>query len=520
MAATLVITLLFSAVVPFHMDEVIAYLWIRCYDYPGNFVTPNDDCTGFWSMNVLGTGIILPLRVYFYAGAIPSLFYYPIYFIWKSYLSARWLGVLWILAQSYCIQQLFRIPMKRVFIALILFLPYVFQHIVDTGPVGLQITGVFVILWLTKKWAQTPKLLYPVFIALIVFISIWTKLTYGWMIPGIIVLQALLLFEERDHLKKMDTEYLLNQVYLSVIICTVCTATLLFSTEVNNPTQMPLLDQLFTQSGKSYSFVSMVNDVQTLPALHILFNPLETANRIYEIRPAGALAYFYSFLVYGSLPFILFALWCGKRISSVALLRSSVGYGIFLMTFFFIAKNREVWTMHHTVLALPFFVFAIAALFAGIKWNQRLRLATSCVATLFIALNLYFFLVMISQPVLSEADPSRHTINQILADKRLAQRYLYISIDRGMYFLQAMYGHPDQRNIFREPLKYQWQVDEIKTALYADNRKALFIYDTKVQLTDLDYVREHFDVVRCRAIPENAVWQVLLEADEEGNTCL
>ena len=522
-AATLVITLVFSALVPFHMDEVIAYLWIRCYDYPGNFVIPNDDCTGFWSMNFLGTGIILPLRVYFYAGAIPSLFYYPIYLVWKSYLSARWLGVLWVLLQSFFIQQIFRIPIQRVFIGLVIFLPYVFQHIVDTGPVGLQITGVFAILWLTKKWTQTPKLLYPVSMALIVFVSIWTKLTYGWMIPGILALQGLLLYEERDRLKKMDREHLLNQIYLSIMICTVCTSALLFSTAVKNPMQMPLLDQLFMQSGKSYSWITMLNDVQILPGLRVLLNPLETANRLYSTNPAGALAYFYSFFVYGSLPFILFALWSAKRISKTAIIRSSLGYGIFIITLFIIAKNREVWTMHHTVLALPFFIFAVASLYAGIDWakasNASLRRAAQCIATLFVGLNVYFFLVMISQPIESEADPSRLVINDLLGDEYLAQNYLYITLDRGMYFLQATYGHPDQRNIFREPLKHDWQVKDIKNVLKSDNRKALFIYDTKVQLTDLDYVRKHFTVERCKAISETAVWQVLLEESEEKNLC-
>lgn len=520
------ITLVFTALVPFHQDEFIHYIFIRCAEHPYLQMFVREDCTGFWHLNFLNTGYLLPLRAYWYAGSIPALFYYPLYLVWTSPTSARLLGVLWLMVQAGILSKLFRIRFSFILAGLLLFFPYFFQHIVDTGPVAIQITSIYLLYSLFLAWTKTEKMRYALYTALVLFICVWTKLVYLWFFPGIAVLFLLAVQEKKSKLQRVSLP-LLKQIGVSIAVSTGLLSLLFLSTDPFIEGKFVYLATLL--QGESYSFADIVRNFWSLDAVRLLLNPLETSHRIFHVGPAGLFAYIYDALTFGTLPvaLLVLSLLRKKELSSV-IRTSAVLYGMFLLTFFFALRTKEVWAMHHIVLSFPFLVLGYLVLFREWKTIRNIRVRSVpfssvviLLACVWVVLNALWFSVFYRQPVRSMADVSRNSIHHILNDPYLAKNYIYISLENGLYFYQALYGHKDQSITFKNPLTEEWQIRQIQDLSTQTGRKILFVYDTVDTYSDYDLIHKNFQTVPCRAVSPNWVWQIFLEDDGSSrNICL
>ena len=214
---TVLIVLLFALIVPYNVDEFMIYQPLFCHYYPFSTLNTFAGQCHQYDLNVLGTGLILPLRSYDYVGSFPSLYYYPLFLLWRSPVSARWINALFLLTQAAILSRLFRVRIGTVFLGLCLFFPYFFQHIVDTGPVSFQILTIYLLFLLFRRWAAKPSWLSPLLITLLLFCGIWTKPIYFVLLPGIAALFGIALIEQRRALRRHWRTFVL-QTFLGLAL--------------------------------------------------------------------------------------------------------------------------------------------------------------------------------------------------------------------------------------------------------------------------------------------------------------
>ena len=123
---------IFSAHVPFSMDEFIQYHALSCLYYPSNNLNTFRESCSVHSLAVF-SDCYWPLRSFDYVGSLPGLIYFPLFYLWPSLYSARFLGLLFLMLQAFCLNRIFKVHFLVAFIGLLTFMPYAFQHVVDTG---------------------------------------------------------------------------------------------------------------------------------------------------------------------------------------------------------------------------------------------------------------------------------------------------------------------------------------------------------------------------------------------------
>ena len=553
---TLLIVFLFCAVVPYEMDEFIHYHPLLCHYYPGNLLNTFRGGCSIYDLNVLNTGIILPLRSFYYSGSFPALYYLPLFLLWRSPISARWMGLLFILIQSVLLSKLYKRRLPAVFASLLVFFPYLFQHMVDTGPVAYQITTVYLSAYLFRRWHEKGSNLAAVTAGLILFLGLWTKLTELWLLPGIGVLFVFSFLEHKGNLLDLRpavqwlsglfqlpppglpplqrgsaTEPAVSAPrsrFMAQLVLFLCTfialsGVLLLSTSPSDPAVHPLIKQLNDSEHREIPEID--DEFWSIPIVRAFVNPLEATQRIYQVTAPGSLAYAYDAFIYLGPLMLLFLAMLRRPRRWGRIVRGLILYVAFLLTAAIVLATKQSWAMHHAILSFPFLILCA---FEGLEcfrvekkphWIEGLARKAFVVA--YILLNAAWFLLFPIQHVQIFNDGSKTTVNHLLQNPVLAERYFYVVLDWGMYYYQGLYGADGQSVLYMRELRDKSQIQSLKTLADEHKRKLLFILDSKESSSDLGLIRTSFNLVRCEAIGEQAVWQVILEKDTgPGNPCL
>ena len=553
---TLLIVFLFCAVVPYEMDEFIHYHPLLCHYYPGNLLNTFRGGCSIYDLNVLNTGIILPLRSFYYSGSFPALYYLPLFLLWRSPISARWMGLLFILLQSILLSKLYNRKLPAVFAAMLVFFPYVFQHVVDTGPVAFQITTVYLSMYLFRRWHEHGSARSAVGAGIVLFLGLWTKLTELWLLPGIGLLFAISLLEHKGNLldvrpvmhwismfferpptglpplqrggvavqqERAPRSRFLGQFLLFLCSFLALSSVLFFSTSPNNPDLHPLLKQLNDSERREMPVTNAA--IWSIPVVKAFVNPLEATQRIYQVGAPGTIAYAYDAFIYLFVPVLLGLAMLRRPRRWGRIVRGLLLYGAFLLTSAIVIVTKQSWAMHHAILAFPFLILAAFEMLECYRTEQKPHwiegLLRKAFVGVFILLNFVWFLIFPLQQVQTFNDGSKTTVNHVLQSPVLAERYFYVVLDWGMYYYQGLYGSDRQSVLYMRELQDPAKIAQLKTLADEHKRKLLFILDSKESSSNLDLLRKSFDLVRCEAIGEQAVWQVILEKDKApGNPCL
>jgi hypothetical protein len=161
-----------------------------------------------------------------------------------------------------------------------------------------------------------------------------------------------------------------------------------------------------------------------------------------------------------------------------------------------------------------------AALAQGAR--ERFRKVAATVLAAFVALNSYYFVRLPHQRVPPENDPSLSRLNARLADAELARRYLYVALEWGVYFYQALYGHRDQGVLYVAPLTAE-RARRLEQLAVSTGRKLLFLYHPRLQALEPQAADRYFRVVPCDLLGEGSAddgsWQVLIQEDGAAEVC-
>ena len=517
-ALAVTITVMFSAIIPYDMDEFIHYHPLFCHYYPFNILNSFRGSCHAYDLDFLSTGIILPLRSFDYTGSFTAILYAPLFLMWRSPLSARLLCMFFLGFQSWILGKLFHRKVLPIFLGLLLFFPYFFQHLVDTGPVSYQITTVYLLYLLFQKWHSRLKARYAVTAAVVFFCGMWVKPTELLLLPGI---GALFCFSLWEHwgmcAAPSHRKTFVLQCLLFGLTALLLSGILLLSTNPSNPADQPLLRQIVM--GEHLSVAEVGKQFFSLPTVRSLLNPLEATHRIYEVsRLVQSVQWTYNALLFAPLLLAIMGLALRRRAWRDAL-KSILMYAAFAGTLFVVFRTEKAWAMHHTVLAFPFLIlstlFALDILrTARAEWKTfLLRAAASVAAIGFVAVNLTAFAAFPFQKVRVFNDRSKIAVNTLLHSDILAKRYFYVIADWGMYYYQGLYGSDDQGVLYMRELRQQAQLDSLRELAAKYNRKLLFVLDSHAPSSDLALLTSNLDLRRCTALPEKAVWQVVLEHD-------
>lgn len=524
----LAIVLVFDEFVPYATDEFVGYYLIQCRHYRYNLLV-DPQCRS--SLNVLNSGLFLPLESPLgYVGTFPSLYYYPLFLIWKSPMSARFMGIIFLLIQAIILSKLFHIKMEYLFLGLISFFPYSFQHIVDTGPVTFQITSIYFIYYLLRKWLRTLDIACPIAISIIVFLGIWTKLTYFWLLPGIGMLFLLSLIENKEtSVRKGYLKKLIVQFYISFLFLMSLLSLLFLSSLPNIPDNYPYQYYVFKSDlSARYPLQKLLfnlNAVMNLRLFDNLINPFQATHMIYDAKQPTFLTFIYEVLVYSTVPlsWVLLSM-LSKKNSGKYISKSAFLVLIFIITLIFIISMKSSWAMHHAILAFPFLIlsFLVVASRLSVASNPLHGFFTSQRLIVlwflsFLLFNGYFFASFPSQVADTGNYPSTAMVNRILSNEYLSKNHIYAIVDWGIYYFQGLHGSKFQGVRILDPNDPD-QMRHLKIVSLMYDRKVLFIYNS---LTfNPDSLGKHFSLKPCKLIDENSVWNIMLEEDEDSrNIC-
>ena len=517
----LIIALLFAWLVPYNTDEFIHYHPILCHAYPLNALNTFTGACGALDLRLPLVDWVAPLRSYLYIGSWPAAYYLPFFWLWPSPVSERLMNVLFLLLQALVLSRLFPFRPWHVFLGLLLFFPYAFQHIVDTGPVAFQILSVYALTLVFERWITTKHLAYPLLGAVLVFLSIWTKLIFIALIPGILIIFALALHAARERLTHdKDVTRFVIQLLAGSFVFLLLLGTLLLSTSPADPTSYPILDELMDKGEGQESIASFFTALPNLEVTKALLNPLRATHRVFDVLPvAGSwLIRLYDVLLYLGVPILSAMALFLPRIRS-RVWKPLTLFGAFVITFLLIAWTKMSWAMHHTVLSFPFLVLAWLSLLSMLRTAGWLRSLAAAWVTLFMAINLFWFALFPSQSIRASDDPSKERINTFLHDEEIAGKHFYVITDWGMYFYQGLYGAANQSVLYVSGLKEPEHMEALKKLSQEHGRSLLFIVNAKEPTADLEMLRKTFKLSRCAALPEEAAWQILLSDTSSVRGC-
>lgn len=511
----------FTSVVPPDMDEHLAHHFLACFHYPFNYLnTFRESCTGY-DLSVLNS-LVLPLRANAYVGNVHALLYWPLFAIWSSPVSLRFFAYLLLLIQAAFVARILQSRLSFAVVALLLCFPYAFTHLADTGPVGFQTTSVFAVLYLWQSWGKQPALWKAVLASVLMAAGVWSKLTYFWMLPGIVLLLCHEFWLAHAVIWTPDRRrQTLTHVLAALIVFVALTALYMLGSNPNTQ-DFTMLQQMW--DSPKYSLGQWLNgDWLASGILITLLNPLEAAQRQFSIPASGTFLELFAILTYLSVPLCLFLLRHIKPKSDHQA-RAATAYVGFLLTLFFMISTKRAWMMHHTVLSFPFLIIAGAYTLAALRpkwkptsWRMVIRLLASASAAIFVAGNIALYSLVTTLQFRPSDEPGRMQLNAFLHHPYLASHYLYVVTDWGMYYTQALYGHSSQSVLYIEPFNAAY-VETLRTLAKSQNRRLLFIYLRSSPSSEI--IHGAFEVQPCQRGALSRQWGLLLEPDTDiRNPC-
>jgi|GEM_PF-2775398 len=482
-AGSLLFLLAFCRVVPFDNDEFLQYAnlgyavhplmrilryWIVWGAPDGPHLVFFKDAFGVYDLApFFMPKNFLPLRAYFYVGSFPSLIYAPFFALWRSPVSARLVGLVMMMLQALILKKLFKVNFRGTFLMLAGFMPYAFQHLVDVGQLTFSMTSVYLIAYLARRWAAALKnrsrasVCYPAAIGLLFFIGMWTKLSYFFLIPALLIWTA---YELRDAPVRSFSFFM--QAALLVAVSAFPTVVLLTGRNFVGDVYYRWIYQ-----GPPIALLDAKAWVERIRAFApYVLNPLSTAHVPFENSPLVTRLWSVEGLLLVALIVFFFTLGMRTLAKKSALTPFVVGLLCAALTATLTMASTRSWGMHHLVYSYAFVIMAGLHLFGQLD-DVKIK---TIFLTGFFAVNAVLYAQLPFLRARTYTEPTRWEMMRWL-DQNYAKDYAFVFTDWGLFHMQLLYGKTDQIVVSDEHLRDRGQFVLLKDFIARSGRKLMTI---------------------------------------------
>ena len=365
---SIIFLFIFSSYVPFDTFEFLIYHTLASNYYHLNKLNTFWEGANAYYLAPL-PNLYLPLRSFDYIGIVHDIIYYPLFKLWPSPYSARFLGLLMLIIQAYFIYKIFKIDILISFIFLFSCMPYVFQHLVDTGPVTFQLTSIFCICYFAHRWlvhiknGYSHSWRYPLVIGLILFLGFWAKVAYLFLLPAIIILIFYYIIHSEISLKNQPISKILIRDLLILFGVAAILSFILFFAQQPDGTRYY---NVFI-NGRVINFFKFNAWIEKVKEFASFFlNPLSSARRVFLIKNNITLKGI-------SLCSVMIVLIC-SGIWQLRLKKEKISFiilniALFFLTLFLMSFCTRAGGMHHIVLSFPFLILALFYIYSKLRNN-------------------------------------------------------------------------------------------------------------------------------------------------------
>ncbi len=461
---------------PPNMDETIQYHSLACVSHPlSEYHSFREPCDGSYDLNVLGQW--LPMRSYHYVGASSGLIYYPVFKLFPSYLSARLVGLFFLVLVAVGVSRLVDAPPMLALGIVGINLPMMYQMISDTGPVGYQLVAMvwvpIAVRGLAKAKSAWRFAFLSIVVGLFLFIAIEQKAFFFVVVPSMlltgITLAVLSMIDERQWARKVCT------AGIRLIPAAVLTATLsllLFRAEVTSGGTYWSLLQGHSDRFSVTDLTGQAGHLFYLARLYFL-DLSSFGNRVYAygewVSTALTLCYWGVVL----LVMIHGAVYFRKKMSTpeVALTKKAVvllaasALALALINF-----NRNSAAGHHLIFAFP---FLLAAIVLALNSLNPLRLRNTCIVAMCL-LQILLVASLLQRTPRPESAWERLDMFKLAGQSPFSDS-IVVHLDWGTYYLHALYAPAGQLVMYAEPLNETSELEKILSIGSRLNKKLSFI---------------------------------------------
>jgi hypothetical protein len=418
-------------VVPFDMDEFVAYHALGCAAFPlsRQYHVYREGCQEYGLKPPLLPSF-LPLRSYAYIGSLPVLPFYPFWRALKDPLAARVQGALLFLVALHLLARLLGVGFFRALLAALVFPLFAAAFLVDTGPVGLCLVLLLAALVLIRASLEASRPAQGIGSAAAAgfccFLGVWIKPVFAWGLPGLGVAAAFWAFRSsRTRSLPRTAQALL--AFLAAFLAP--TAWLLLSVTVEGTPYYEVLRLgRFSLEPQAVGTVAtglagyLGNGARVIP--RSLFWPESRLDLLPAVLGAGLLAR---------------GLVSQRRGEVVSWL------GAALLTFGVTVLSGRALAAHHLVFTLAFLVLALAsALGAPGEARGWARGAASLVA-LFLASLLWRLPGVSVDP---RSNFAKDRLLSFVRESGLDRRVVQLHASWGTYYIAHLFGDPSQAVLF------------------------------------------------------------------------
>jgi hypothetical protein len=447
--------------VPYNMDEFVHYHALGCATAQLSRHLPliRDGC-GHYDLSLPFTSTPLPLRSYAYIGSLPSVTFYPFWWVLRDPVAARLQGAVFFLLWLCLATRLLRVRPAALATASLVFPVFLATFLVDEGPVGLSALLFAGALLATRRSLDTTQRRgaagWAVLAGALLFLGLWVKLVFAWWLPAF---AAFALEEVRRRSPSTGEGVRRHAGAILAGLLALLLPTLLLLASVD-------------RDGRPYAVAFRGSGVSTEPdaveAVAIGLGRYVADASLVAPRnlalpswPVDVLPAVLSATILG------LGLWrgAGRR-------REMAGWAaLCVLTFGLVASSRHSRWPHHFAFPLLLLVLALATALDGLRPRARLAVATLAV--------LFWATLAARLPEGSSPADSSTEKDQLLALVRaegLDRESLQLHTSWGTYYIAQLFGDPGRLLVYmRGAPDDPRRLEEARALARGRGRKVLLI---------------------------------------------
>jgi hypothetical protein len=461
--------------IPINNDEAIHFQPIACRAYPFSWMHQFRERCAEKDLRLFD--VWLPIRSFWYAGSSSALFFVPLWWVFHDPLAIRlWEGILWLLS-GYLLSRIILVPWSIVASVVLLSIPFLAQHVLDTGPIAWQLVMLQAAILLIIKAVSRPTiwkpLLYGVLAGVCIFFAIEQKVFVVYATPLCVYLLCAGMFARWNSFADRSMKGLYGRLMLTgLVTATVVTLLvgLLFSAQDRNGI-------IYWKDLKGRASLFSVSQLQQWNA-HFWdllsrygFRPVTYFHRNYghqlvhlDSFAVGETAEKFLLVVLG----IIFLLLLRERRWGQLILVLIAPFAA-IGSLFLIARSTNADFGHHVIFAHIIVLIGVAIGIASIA--KRYRLISLIIVGALLYLNVRPCWSVAYLPPALHADPTRNEIFKIVDQEEFASKSLVVHIDWGTYYIDALFGPKSQAVTWFDKI----ELSTFKPIAQKDNRKVAFI---------------------------------------------